>query len=219
MPKITIDGTTYRIPAGWHEVTLDHYIFYKEHDENPVETVAYLCNIMPWVLQMNPAAIYRALRKKLDWFFTSLPSEKPTNVFWFEGVKYEYAGEYTSITLAQALDIESWSKEFGEAPTKALPYLIACLYTPATVQPSSWVARLKASLNPAQPTPYDSKAAEARGIAFHGLPLSVALPIVAFFLSRLERLQKLTKGWTNGQLMWASMLGNGLTSQGTGAGN
>lgn len=219
MPKITIDDTTYRIPSGWHEVTLDHYLFHKEHEENHVATVARLCDIPDQVLALNPAAIYRSLRAKLDWFFATSPSDKQTTAFWFDGVRYEYAGEYTSLSLAQVLDIESWSKEFAEHPNRALPYLVAVLFTPATNQPRTVLEKVRGYFNPPEPTPYDSKAAEARGIAFHALPLSVALPVLSFFFSRLERLVRLTKTWTDLSQTQANMGANGWTSPGTGDGS
>ena len=217
--RITIDGTNYSIPSGWHEVTLDHYLFYKAHEDEPVATVARLCDIPEAVLTLNPAAIYKALRSQLDWFFSTVPSDKQTTSFWFEGVKYEYVGEYTSLSLAQVLDIESWSKEFAQDPYRSYPYVVACLFTPATTQPRTWLEKLRLRQTRPNPTPYDSRAAETRGIAFHGLPLSVALPVVSFFFNRLQRLQRLTTTWTDLSATQASMRASGWTLPGTGVGN
>jgi len=173
MMTIKLEGDKLiKVPRSWSEIRLCDYEKWfgtePQTKTDQVEYVAGICNIDKELLLESPAQVFDIVTDAASFLFTDYTGE-PANTISIDGT--EYIISFTDeLTLGEWVDIEG---VFESGEQSKLSEILSILCRPAGET-------------------YDSKRSESRRPLFANLTMDKAMPLLAFFLLRKERSEKIS---------------------------
>ena len=175
MPKLLLtDPTTGQqhkgtLPASWRQVPLSAFLKFHELHEGHRSELVFLHSVialtgLPAHLFEEDVSLARTLAEQMPFFSDGLPEDEPVPVFTHKGRRYEHVGDFGKLAAGQFEALLSFLDAATPKPVFAAPDLLAVLYRE-------------------QGTEQDPASVSAATKAFHSLPMSVAWPAVAAFLT------------------------------------
>jgi hypothetical protein len=160
---------TATLPEGWHEVPLLPFCRLMAATDLSARVTAFAALVQADAeLLLSDIRTYATIRHELPWL-EELPAlgDGPALSLVHEGQTYEHVGHLEKLTAGQFEALLATLQAHEAAPLLAGPALLALLYRPQGLPVAEWGAATVA----------------ATATAFESLPVSVAWPALAFFLS------------------------------------
>jgi len=157
-----------RIPEGWHEVLLSSFLNYHQQLKDKPEGFAWVVlasttTDIPTEIIHSDVSLAWLILRQMPWV-SELPKPEPLTSFKHQGKTYEHVGNLDKMNAGQFEALLDYLDTAKDDPIQAAPNLLAVLYKPEGQE------QTKATV---------AAAAEA----FQSLPVSIAWPGVAFFLT------------------------------------